>query len=135
MELQVNLLFHMLSQLIMILIWCTFCETGVVPLLDSFWDRPRGLAGAGSYRVLVMPLMQSVADNDRCEAEHPLTLREISLCARHILEALVELHEVRGIMHMDIKPSNILYTREPSLRFMLTDFGQAQVQLWFPNPN
>ncbi len=97
-------------------------------MLDAFWDKPRGLAGAGSYRVLVMPLMQSVADNDLCEADHPLTLQEISLCARHILEALVELHEVRGIMHMDIKPSNILYTRDPSLRFMLIDFGQSQVK-------
>jgi serine/threonine protein kinase len=105
----------------------------VVPLLDTFWDRPLGEGGKSSARVLVMPFLTCLAPRGRCV---PLKLADVVLCLRNMLACLRRLHEERRIVHLDIKPSNlfVLYaaTDVEALdrtisEFLLADFGLSQV--------
>jgi serine/threonine protein kinase len=59
---------------------------------------------------------------DRLRDEAPLPLSEAMKVLIHILRALVETHG-RGILHLDIKPANVLIAEDG--RYLLTDFGIA----------
>jgi serine/threonine protein kinase len=108
---------------------------GVVPLLDTFWDRPLGEGGKSSARVLVMPFLTCLAPRGRCL---PLKLADVVLCLRNMLACLRKMHEERRVVHLDIKPSNlfVLHADTPATdaettisEFLLADFGLSQV-LW-----
>ena len=53
--------------------------------------------------------------------ESPFTPQEIYVVARHIASALADIHD-RGIVHRDMKPSNILF-HESRRVLKVTDFG------------
>lgn len=77
-------------------------QSGVVPLLDTFWDRPRGHLGATSSRVLVTPFLSNLAlSNDE---QHLSLLKEddIVLFLSNMLQCLMVLHEER---HVIMEPS------------------------------
>lgn len=59
---------------------------------------------------------------DLLRARGALPVREAVLIAARLADALAHLH-VRGILHRDVKPSNILFTARGELR--LADFGVA----------
>lgn len=107
---------------------------GVVPLLDTFWDRPLGEGGKTSARVLVMPFLTCLAPRGHCI---PLKHADVVLCLHNLLACLRKLHE-RRVVHMDIKPSNlfVIYadandqaeTRDRTIsEFLLSDFGLSRV--------
>lgn len=100
--------------------------TGVVPLLDTFWDNSeRQLSGL----VLVMPLLAPLVPYRASRMQ--LTFKDILRCTRQLLLCLMKLHEERQVVHMDIKPSNILSRFSPTNgpeEFFLSDFGLAHMK-------
>ena len=76
----------------------------------------------GQY-FLVMPLMSGRSLADRLhEIQSPLPVSDALVVARDVLEALDHAHQ-QGIIHRDVKPSNILLDRDGHAA--LTDFGIA----------
>lgn len=77
----------------------------------------------GEQYFLVMPLMSGRSLADRLhEIQGPLPVSDALVVARDVLEALDHAHQ-QGIIHRDVKPSNILLDRDSHAS--LTDFGIA----------
>ncbi|MCB9665369.1 MAG: serine/threonine protein kinase [Alphaproteobacteria bacterium] len=74
----------------------------------------------GAY--VVMDLVQGGTLEDRLDLEGPLPPRRVVLWMLQVLDALHAAHR-RGIVHRDVKPSNILLDGHG--RAMLADFGIA----------
>jgi len=85
----------------------------IVPCLDAGHD--------GRYYYLVMPYLQGGTLKDMLN-ESLLTLEEACVVLEQLTRALAYVHAL-GILHRDIKPTNILFDRDYHL--YLTDFGIA----------
>jgi len=85
----------------------------IVPCLDAGRD--------GRYYYLVMPYLQGGTLKDMLN-ESLLTLEEACVVLEQLTRALAYVHAL-GILHRDIKPTNILFDRDYHL--YLTDFGIA----------
>ncbi|HWP37218.1 MAG TPA: protein kinase [Gemmatimonadales bacterium] len=81
------------------------------------FDVAKGIA------YLVMPLIQGEALDQRLKREGPLPLAAVRELIRQVGGALAFAH-ARGVVHRDVKPSNILYESATG-RWLLTDFGVA----------
>lgn len=86
----------------------------VVPILDS--------GEADGLLFYVMPVVEGETLRERLTRDGPLPVEEARGVVREIAEALAHAHE-SGVVHRDVKPSNILLTREHAL---LADFGIAR---------
>ena len=76
---------------------------------------------------LIMPLIQGETLNERLAREGPLPVPVVRELVRQVGAALGFAH-ARGVVHRDVKPSNILYETSTS-RWLLTDFGVAHGSL------
>src|SRR3990172_401616 len=81
----------------------------------------------GGVAFLVMPLIQGQTLEERVQREGPLPLPEVRELIREVGSALAFAH-ARGVVHSDVKPSNILY-EAATRRWLLTDFGVARGSL------
>jgi len=90
---------------------------GIVPLLDS--------GRAGTLLYYVMPYVEGESLHDRLERERRLPPDDAVRITLDIAEALSHAHS-RGILHRDVKPENILLTRDPAPRALIADFGLAR---------
>jgi tetratricopeptide (TPR) repeat protein len=72
---------------------------------------------------LVMDLVEGRSLQDRLDREGPLAPREAARVARLLAVALAHAH-ARGVLHRDVKPSNVLLTSDGGA--VLTDFGLAR---------
>ena len=87
----------------------------VAKALDGFMEN------GSAY--LVMEHLTGTNLETRVETIGTLTLDESEQVARDLSDALSEVH-AQGLLHLDIKPSNIMATA--SGRAVLVDFGEAQ---------
>jgi serine/threonine-protein kinase len=85
----------------------------IVPCLDAGQD--------GRYYYLAMPYLRGGTLEDRL-IEGPLTPEEACLVLEPLSSALTYIHQ-QGILHRDIKPTNILFDQDDIL--YLIDFGIA----------
>ena len=84
--------------------------------------------GAGENDELVYLVMQCVTGGTlRRKLTGPLPVREAASYMVQIAYALHHAHE-RGIIHRDVKPSNMLLEYPGSNHLLLTDFGIAKIQ-------
>jgi serine/threonine protein kinase len=90
----------------------------VIPLLETFWQ-------VGGRFILVFPFI--AYDLETLLHQDPLTTTQSLRVIRSLFEALAHLHGL-GIIHRDVKPSNILLRSKDGPTY-LADFGIA----WFPN--
>jgi signal transduction histidine kinase/tetratricopeptide (TPR) repeat protein/tRNA A-37 threonylcarbamoyl transferase component Bud32 len=72
----------------------------------------------------VMPFLPGTTLAERLR-EAPFSVREALAVGRSLLSALHEVH-TRGILHRDVKPSNIMVDGAPVTRAILIDFGFAR---------
>jgi serine/threonine protein kinase len=91
----------------------------VFPVLDT------GLTGDGRELFVVMPLAQGSLE-DRLRRAPTLAPAAALEIARQLAVGLQFIH-ARGIVHFDLKPSNVFYVEDDpgQPRFMLADFGLA----------
>jgi serine/threonine protein kinase len=90
----------------------------IIPLLETFWQ-------AGGRFILVFPFL--AYDLEALLREDALNTSQSLKVIRSLFEALSHLHGL-GIIHRDVKPSNILLQSKDG-RVYLADFGIA----WSPN--
>lgn len=83
----------------------------------------RGVETVGGAIVLVLDLMPGGSLQDRLARDGPLSAREAVAVATDLLRGLEAAHRA-GIVHGDVKPSNILFDRRD--RAVLADFGAAR---------
>lgn len=89
-------------------------ESRIIPLLETFWQ-------AGGRFVLVFEFMRF--DLEQLLRKRELTRIQARNCLYDLFKALEHLHSI-GILHRDVKPSNVLL-RSPSGPAFLADFGIA----------
>jgi serine/threonine protein kinase len=76
---------------------------------------------------IVMELIRGRSLAEQIKKEGPLPPRRVAEIARQMIGALNAAHEA-GVLHRDVKPSNVLVTDARSARAVLTDFGIARAQ-------
>ncbi len=76
---------------------------------------------------IVMELIRARSLEQIIKQDGPLPPRRAAEIGRQMLAALMAAHKA-GILHRDVKPSNVLVIDEPFTRAVLTDFGIARAQ-------
>ncbi|MEO3786519.1 serine/threonine-protein kinase [Actinocorallia sp. B10E7] len=76
---------------------------------------------------IVMELVKARSLQQILDAERTIQPWRAADIGRQVLDALRAAHS-RGILHRDVKPSNILITEDEPARVVLTDFGIAQME-------
>jgi serine/threonine protein kinase len=91
--------------------------------LMPIYDAGESVLDGLTQYYIVMPFMENGTLRGRIRRQPPLSLQEISRYLTHIADALDYIHK-RGIIHRDIKSSNVLLDTEG--RCYLSDFGIAR---------
>ncbi|MCU0520285.1 MAG: bifunctional serine/threonine-protein kinase/formylglycine-generating enzyme family protein [Anaerolineae bacterium] len=91
----------------------------LVPVTDYF--------GEGGNDYLVMAFVEGESLADKIRREGALPEAQVTAWAQQLLDALAYCH-AQGVIHRDIKPQNIVITRDGNA--VLVDFGL--VKLWDP---
>ncbi len=76
---------------------------------------------------IVMELIRGRSLQEHIKTDGKLPPKRVAEIARQMLGALSAAHEA-GVLHRDVKPSNVLVTEARSQRAVLTDFGIARAQ-------
>ncbi|MCJ1282333.1 hypothetical protein MMC26_001656 [Xylographa opegraphella] len=97
------------------------------PGIRQLVDRIRLVENPEQIDAAVLEYGEMSLDDVHFVAKRPLTSNQVKSIARQLLQALASMHE-RGIVHTDIKPQNIVFTRlpdgfNPDLEVKLTDVG------------
>ncbi|NMO22281.1 AAA family ATPase [Pyxidicoccus fallax] len=107
-------------------------EAAVLARMDSpFVVRVVHLGISGELLYLVTPWLQGETLEERLSAG-PLPVPEALTLGRCLLAALAEVHR-HGVLHRDVKPSNILVRGEPLDRATLVDFGLSRSERLDPS--
>ncbi len=95
------------------------------PNLVLIVDVNTGDEGPVQYPYMVMELVRGEPLEDRLRREGALPVDDALSLARQMLDALIHVHG-RGIVHRDVKPSNVMLTARGRAKLM--DFGVAHRQ-------
>ncbi len=107
-------------------------EAEVLGELDSPFLVPvLHLGTAGDLLYLVTPFVPGES-LEQCLERGPLSIPEALTLAQCVLAALAEAHR-QGVIHRDVKPSNIVVEGRPLLRATLVDFGLARSERLDPS--
>ncbi len=107
-------------------------EAEVLRELDSPFLVPvLHLGTSGELLYLVTPYVPGEPLEDRLGHE-PLSVTEALTLAQCVLAALAEAHR-HGVLHRDVKPSNIIVEERPLVRATLIDFGLARSERLDPS--
>ncbi|MFP2906332.1 serine/threonine-protein kinase [Pyxidicoccus sp. 3LFB2] len=107
-------------------------EASVLARLDSPSVIPvRHLGTSGDLLYLVTPWLEGETLEERLSVG-PLTVPEALILGSSVLSALAEAHR-QGVLHRDVKPSNILVSGEPLARAILMDFGLSRSERLDPS--
>lgn len=90
------------------------------PHIVSVYD----VAVEDGERYIVMEYVDGISLRDYIDHKKPMAISEAFEATKQILRALGEAHR-NGIVHRDIKPQNIMVTREGKIK--VTDFGIARL--------
>ncbi len=100
-------------------------EARVLQEIDNPLIAPLLYCGSDEATLfLVMPFLSGTSLAERLR-DGALSVREALAVGRSLLAALHEVH-ARGILHRDVKPSNIIVDDAPITRAILIDFGFAR---------
>jgi len=94
------------------------CDPNIVRVFDA------GEVSSPSNRAVLYFTMEKLPGSDLTKYRD-LSLEEILSIGEHVASALIVLHR-RGILHRDIKDSNVIYDRASKL-VKIVDFGVARV--------
>jgi serine/threonine-protein kinase len=107
---------------------CVLYDVGKqVPVPPDSAGKAAEIEGAGEQRpvdFLVMEYLEGVTLSERLK-KGPLALDEVLRYAVEVSDALDKAHRA-GVTHRDVKPANVMLTREGS---KLLDFGLAKLKL------
>ncbi|HZI12637.1 MAG TPA: AAA family ATPase, partial [Myxococcus sp.] len=107
-------------------------EAAVLGRLDSPSVVPvRHLGLSGDLLYLVTPWLEGETLEERL-ARGPLSVPEALTLGRCVLAALAEVHQ-HGVLHRDVKPSNLLVSGEPLAHAILVDFGLSRSERLDPS--
>jgi signal transduction histidine kinase len=91
----------------------------------------RHLGTSGELLYLVTPWLEGETLEARL-SEGPLSVPEALTLGRSVLTALAETHR-QGVLHRDVKPSNLLVSGEPLSHAVLLDFGLSRSERLDPS--
>jgi len=97
------------------------CHPNIVSVYDIGFD--------GDAPFIVMELVQGEALSQLIYREAPLPPEGVAEVGETVAQALAFAHDA-GIVHRDVKPSNIMLTRSGHVKVL--DFGIARVLSWTP---
>ncbi|MCY1019961.1 protein kinase domain-containing protein [Pyxidicoccus sp. MSG2] len=107
-------------------------EASVLSRLDSSTIVPvRHLGTSGELLYLVTPWLEGETLEERL-SEGPLSVPEALILGRSVLTALAEAHR-HGVLHRDVKPSNLLVSGKPLSHATLVDFGLSRSERLDPS--
>jgi len=107
-------------------------EATVLARLDSPGVVPvRHLGTTGDLLYLVTPWLEGESLEERLSVG-PLTVPEALTLGRCVLTALVSAHR-EGVLHRDVKPSNVMVSGEPLAHAILLDFGLSRSERLDPS--
>ncbi|WP_163999654.1 protein kinase domain-containing protein [Pyxidicoccus caerfyrddinensis] len=107
-------------------------EASVLSRLASSTIIPvRHLGTSGELLYLVTPWLEGETLEEHL-SEGPLSVPEALILGRCVLTALAEAHR-HGVLHRDVKPSNILVSGEPLSHAVLVDFGLSRSERLDPS--
>lgn len=82
----------------------------------------------GNLTYLVMQYVGGGTLRDQLQGGRPIQPRQATLCALQMARALHHAH-LRGIVHRDVKPQNMLVSSSDPNQLLLSDFGIAKLYL------
>jgi serine/threonine-protein kinase len=103
----------------------------VVQLLESHYDTDKRI------HFMIMEFAEGRSLAQVLELGGALPQHKLTKIMKAIAEALQAMHE-QNIMHLDVKPQNIMYQEEDDSKLKLADFGLAQAiafSSWYTGDN
>ncbi len=99
-----------------------FNHDNIVKLYDAGGYEKNGKA----LRYIAVEYIKGKHLDEYCKSK-PLSIREVLNLFQHLCEVIEFIHDKEKILHLDLKPNNILVTADRPHRIKLIDFGSSKL--------